>query len=159
LLVHRADEERARATLRSLLLGEAAPERGLEAPPPAAPRTWSPRTRATLLGACLVGAGMTVGALHWPAHEDGPPPPRPRPEVVRRDDTFDALAGVPDSAVPEGSGIEIFHENAPAGPGRYVDVHYARIAMRAGESKEAATARLRWWGETIALPRGARFGF
>jgi preprotein translocase subunit SecD len=121
-------------------------------------RAWSFGRRAALLAACLGGAGLAALALHLPERDEGPPVPPAKLEVVRVDDLSDPLADVPDTALPEGSGIEIFYENAPAGIARYQKVHYARIALRTGESKRSAAERLRAFLATVRAPKGARFG-
>jgi hypothetical protein len=160
LLVRSADAERARATLRHLMMGDEAPE-PVPALPTAKPvaRPWSFGRRVMIVGGCLAGAGLALGLLRLPARDEGPPVPRAKLEVVRVDDTLDALRSVPESALPEGEGIQIYRENAPVGPGRFIEVNYARIVMRPGESKKSAAARFRRFVDTVPLPAGARFAF
>jgi preprotein translocase subunit SecY len=162
ILVKEADAERATKTLRLLLLGEERPERG-EPPPsewhvPIEPWTLSRRTAA--LGACALAASVLTFVGSLPAHESATEPvPRAELEVVRVDDTIDPFATVHEDALPEGQGIGIYLENAPAGPGHNVQSHYVRVVLREAESTKAAIKRVQPWLSTIRLPRGARFGF
>jgi preprotein translocase subunit SecD len=77
------------------------------------------------------------------------------------DDDADLFGKVADAALPDGEGISIFVEQAPAGldaSGRpkTVMAHYARIAMRpaahATETMAACLERFRRWTGTLAMP-------
>ena len=164
LLATPAQAERAHALLRHLLVGEEAPER-LPSPPELAPlpaQPWSPKRRTALLLIALAGAALAFASFgihrQTPARTvaDGP---RAKLEIVRVDDSIDPLASVADEAIPENSGIGVFDEEVPLGTAGTKPARFARIVLRAGESKEAARGRFADWLAGISLPAGARFGF
>ena len=164
ILVREEDAVRATNTLRHWLLGEEAPERAetttesiVAAHPAETP--WPAARRTMMLGASAVAALVAVVLFHVTAPSSFVPTgPRPKLEIVRVDDELDPFAGMAEDAVTAGEGIELRFENVPAGRGRTERVNFARIAMRRGESKAAATVRFRRWLSTVTLPPKARFG-
>jgi preprotein translocase subunit SecD len=89
-----------------------------------------------------------------------------RLEFKMVDDEADFFGKIPDSEIPTDSGIEIRFENAPAGPGKSVKNHFARIARRdkAGtedgkESMQEALDRLKGWVKTLAIPDDHQVGY
>lgn len=163
LLAPAKDAERARTLLRHLLLGEVAPERAQPGDTVRLPeQPWSPKRRLTVLLLALAPAALAFVTFH--VHEATPARTatdgaRAKLEVVRIDDSIDPLANVADEMIPEGSGIGVFEENAPLGSAGTKSARFARIALREGESKDAARNRFVAWLAPIALPAGARFGF
>jgi hypothetical protein len=164
LLAPPEQAERAHALLRHLLTGAETPERLPSSPEvarlPAQP--WSPKRRAALLLIALAGATLAFTSL-W-IHRQTPPRtvadgPRAKLELVRVDDSVDPLAAVAEEAIPENSGIGVFDENVPLGTAGTKPARFARIALRAGESKEEARGRFAVWLAGFSLPPGARFGF
>jgi len=159
ILVRRADESRATAMLRHLLVGEPLEGGASASTPVSVPlEPWSRPTRDLVLAGALglAGVGWVVGQLPRPA--DTTPGPRATLEVFRVDDTVDPFEHIDEASLPEGSGISIYAENVPVGPGKTVKDHFARMAFRTGEAKTEGVARFNAWLATIALPRGARFG-
>jgi preprotein translocase subunit SecD len=112
-----------------------------------------------MLGACAATALLAFGLFQIkPSEATVSAGPRPELEIVRIDDTIDPFAELPEQAIPEGERIELRFENAPAGPGKYVKVNFARLVLREGESIADGAVRFRRWLSTIALPPDARFG-
>jgi preprotein translocase subunit SecY len=158
LLVRAEDAPRATAVLEHLLLGRPAPE-------PVATRdapTASPAPGRSHIAALGITAVMALGAVlattvrvPSSARHDKP---RAALEVVRVDDTNDALETVPDGALPPD--VELRLENVPVGrrePARRSTYGVARLAP--GESMADASARLGKWLATIPLRPGQRFAF
>ena len=159
IVVEPADAERATSILRQVFLGEKRTEKepagDLRPQDEAVP--WTPARRNVILG---VTTALALGALalanvRTRSPEVAPGPPH-RLEIVRVDDESDVMGQLDESALP--SGIEIYFENAPAGPGHTVKVQFARTMMRSGETFDAAFARLRAWADTLVLPPGRRIG-
>ncbi len=84
-----------------------------------------------------------------------------RLEFKMVDDEGDFFGKIPDNEVPEG--IEIYRENAPAGPGKTVVSHYARTKVKDGENVNDALKRLKDWTNSAAikdrLPDDHQIGF
>ncbi|MCL2726108.1 MAG: protein translocase subunit SecD [Polyangiaceae bacterium] len=89
-------------------------------------------------------------------------------EIIRRtarlefkmvDDETDFFGKIPDSEVPANEGIQIWSENAPAGPGKTVKSSYARITKRENESMNDALERFKKWTSTLQVPDDHVIGF
>ncbi len=72
-----------------------------------------------------------------------------RLEFKMVDDEGDFFGKVSDSELPEG--IEIWTEEAPAGPNKKVKSHYARIKVKDGENPNEALKRLKDWTGSAAI--------
>ncbi len=82
-----------------------------------------------------------------------------RLEFKMVDDEADFFGKVPDSEVPADENIEIRFENAPAGTGKSVKTHFARIVKREGESMNDVLARFKKWTSTLKVPDDHVIGF
>jgi preprotein translocase subunit SecD len=89
-----------------------------------------------------------------------------RLEFKMVDDEGDFFGKIPDTDVPTDSGIEVRWENAPAGPGKNVKTHFARIVRKdkAGapdgkESMQEALERLKSWVKTLPVPDDHQVGY
>ncbi len=150
------EEDAARAT-RILASGEFAEEAPVaEAVTVKAPEL-APGRRAVYLAGLValagvvafVGARARSGGFDEDAAKDVGPPAQLT--LVRIDDTRDPLASIRDEELPDGAGISIYLENAPAGPGQNMQVHFARIVARTGEPKAETRARLNGWLDKVKL--------
>jgi len=151
LYVRERDAERASALLRHWAGGEAKPAASPASARGEEPIGWSPRTRAVVmaaLGAVVVAVGLV------PRAGEGPPPKRAEIALVRVDDDADPLR---EDDGPEG--VAIYAEAVPLGPGKTERRSYARIALRDGESMQAAWARLLPWLQRIPLAPGERWAW
>jgi preprotein translocase subunit SecD len=72
-----------------------------------------------------------------------------RLEFKMVDDEGDFFGKIPDNELPEG--IEVYRENAPAGPGKTVVSHYARTKVKDGEAVPDALKRLKEWTSGAAI--------
>lgn len=155
LYVRAGDAERATALLRHWAAGEAKP---------ASPATTVP---ATALGraavspvakaAVLVGLAAMALAVHRVPRAEKPPARRADVAILRVDDDAEALEGLREDDVPEG--VSLYTEMIPAGQGRSQQRTYARIVPHAGESNDAAWARVLPWLKTRPLPEGDRWAW
>jgi preprotein translocase subunit SecD len=66
---------------------------------------------------------------------------------------------VPADKVPASENIEIYSENAPAGPGKSVKTNYARILKRPEETMLQALGRLKAWTATLNVPDDHAIGY
>jgi preprotein translocase subunit SecD len=89
-----------------------------------------------------------------------------RLEFKMVDDEGDFFGKIPDTDIPADSGIEIRWENAPAGVGKSVKTHFARIARRdkAGtedgkETMQESLDRLKAWVKTLPIPDDHQVGY
>ena len=82
-----------------------------------------------------------------------------RLEFKMVDDETDFFGKVKEEELPEGEGISIFRESAPAGPGKKVDTHFARITKRDDETSNEARERLKKWASTLDVPDDHQIGF
>ncbi len=89
-------------------------------------------------------------------------------EIIRRtarlefkmvDDEADFFGKIADKDLPSGEGISIYTENAPAGPGKTVQTHFARIAKRDKESMTECLERFKKWGATLPVPDDHAIGY
>lgn len=89
-------------------------------------------------------------------------------EIIRRtarlefkmvDDSADFFGKVRDNAIPEGEGIAIYQQNAPDGPGKTVQTHFARIVKRDNETMNEARDRLKKWVATLNVPDDHEVGY
>jgi hypothetical protein len=166
LLVAQADAKRARKTLRHLLAGGEAPQRSAQianAPPEPAP--WSRTLQTGLLAGCAALALLTYGCAQVAMARPNTPilaPPAPHTrttlEIVRVDDTVNAFAHINESAIPESERINVWAETISSKDEPRATTQYAKMVVRAGESKADAIARFSRWLSGIALPTGKRFG-
>jgi preprotein translocase subunit SecD len=82
-----------------------------------------------------------------------------RLEFKMLDDEADFFGKIPESDVPASENIEIRFENAPAGPGKSVKTHFARIEKREDESMGQALERLKKWTSTLTVPDDHVIGY
>jgi len=160
ILVRAADEERAKAVLAHLFLGEKAPERAADvaavspvgAPPPTV------RSRAIALGAAAAVALGGFGLSKVPSPAPDGPAYRPKIEVVLVDDESDIFANLSDVSLAEGMILRT--ETAPIGreygSPQQKRARFAAIDMRPGESLESIIARGQAWAKTLKVPPGER---
>jgi preprotein translocase subunit SecY len=157
IYVRPADAERASALLRHWAAGEAKPvasvgsaARGMRVP-------WSPELRAAVIaglgGVALVMALMAL----WPASRVEPPARRAEVAIVRVDDVSDPLRAAHAEDGPEG--FSLYSESVPLEKGHYATRYYARMALRDGESLQAAWARLEPWLREFPPPSGDRWAW
>jgi len=82
-----------------------------------------------------------------------------RLEFKMLDDETDFFGKIKDSELPEGEGISIYQENAPAGPGKTVQTHFARMVKRDKESMSDCRERFKKWAKTLPVPDDHTVGF
>lgn len=82
-----------------------------------------------------------------------------RLEFKMLDDEADFFGKIPETDVPASENIEIRFENAPAGPGKSVKTHFARIEKREDESMNQALERLKKWTATLHVPDDHAIGY
>ncbi len=82
-----------------------------------------------------------------------------RLEFKMVDDETDFFGKVKDNDIPEGEGISIYQQPAPAGPGKTVQTHYARLVKKEGESMTDARERFKKWTATLNVPDDHQIGF
>lgn len=82
-----------------------------------------------------------------------------RLEFKMVDDETDFFAKVKDSELPEGEGISIWQENAPAGPKKTVQTHYARMIKRENETMAECKERFKAWVATLGVPDDHQVGY
>jgi preprotein translocase subunit SecD len=82
-----------------------------------------------------------------------------RLEFKMVDDEADFFGKIKPSDIPENSGISLEQEAAPAGPGKTVPSHYARITKRENESMPDALKRFKAWTATLGVPDDHQIGF
>lgn len=75
-----------------------------------------------------------------------------RLEFKMVDDESDFFGKIKDNELPEGEGISIYQENAPAGPSKSVQTHFARIVRRDNETQLQARERFKKWVKTLPVP-------
>jgi preprotein translocase subunit SecD len=89
-------------------------------------------------------------------------------EIIRRtarlefkmvDDEADFFGKIADKDLPSGEGISIYTENAPAGPGKTVQTHFARIAKRDKEAMTECLERFKKWGASLPVPDDHAIGY
>jgi preprotein translocase subunit SecD len=79
--------------------------------------------------------------------------------LERAKDGKDFFGRLKDDELPEGEGIAIYSEEAPIGPGKRQEVHFARIAKREGETNLQCLERFRRWAKTLPVPDDHEIGF
>jgi preprotein translocase subunit SecD len=82
-----------------------------------------------------------------------------RLEFKMVDDEADFFKTVKDSDLPEGEGISIYQQPAPAGVGKSVQTHYARMVKRSTESMTECRERFKKWAATLPVPDDHQIGF
>jgi len=82
-----------------------------------------------------------------------------RLEFKMVDDEADFFGKVKDDELPEGEGIAIYQENAPAGPGKTVQTHFARMTKRDNETMTQTRERFKKWVATLPVPDDHQVGF
>ncbi len=82
-----------------------------------------------------------------------------RLEFKMLDDDADFFGKIPESDVPTSENIEIRFENAPAGPGKSVKNHFARLDKRQDESMTQALERLKKWSASLTVPDDHTIGY
>ncbi len=82
-----------------------------------------------------------------------------RLEFKMVDDEADFFGKVKDTDLPEGEGISIYQENAPAGAGKTVQSHFARMVKRDNEEMKDTRERFKRWAKTLSVPDDHVVGF
>jgi preprotein translocase subunit SecD len=80
-------------------------------------------------------------------------------EVERAKDGKDFFGRIKDEDIPEGEGIAIYTEEAPNGPGKRIETHFARIAKRQNETNTQCLERFKKWVKTLPVPDDHEVGF
>jgi preprotein translocase subunit SecD len=87
-------------------------------------------------------------------------------EIIRRtarlefkmvDDPSDFFGKIKDEELP--SGVSIYQENAPDGPGKSTLTHFARIVKKDSESIQECHDRLKAWIATLPVPDDHQVGY
>ncbi len=81
-----------------------------------------------------------------------------RLEFKMVDDEADFFGKTKDTDFPEGEGLVLESENAPAGPEKTVQTHYIRIVKRPTETMNEARDRLKRWLSTLSVPDDHQVG-
>jgi len=79
--------------------------------------------------------------------------------IERAKDGKDFFARVKDDEIPEGEGIAIYTEEAPNGPGKRVESHFARITKRERETNLQCLERFKKWSKTLQIPDDHELGY
>ena len=82
-----------------------------------------------------------------------------RLEFKMVDDEANFFGKIKDEELPEGEGIAIYQENAPAGPGKSVQSSYARMVKRDNETITQTRERFKKWVATLPVPDDHTVGF
>ena len=75
------------------------------------------------------------------------------------DDEANYFEKIKNSDLPEGENIDIRWEEAPAGPGKRVKTHFARIAKRDNETMQQCLTRFKAWTKTLPVPDDHVIGY
>jgi len=75
-----------------------------------------------------------------------------RLEFKLLDDESDFFGKIKDTDLPEGENLDIRYEEAPAGPGKRVKTHFARMMKRDNETPLKCLERFRGWVKTLQVP-------
>jgi preprotein translocase subunit SecD len=79
--------------------------------------------------------------------------------LERSKDGKDFFGRLKDDELPEGEGIAIYSEEAPIGPGKRQEAHFARITKRESETNLQCLERFRRWAKTLPVPDDHEIGF
>jgi preprotein translocase subunit SecD len=82
-----------------------------------------------------------------------------RLEFKMVDDETDFIGKLKEDELPEGEGIAFYSEQAPAGPGKNIETHYARITKRDNETSNQTRDRFKKWAATLPVPDDHQLGF
>lgn len=87
-----------------------------------------------------------------------------RLEFKMVDDANDFFGKINDNDLPEGEGITIYQENAPDGPGKTAQTHFARLTRKQKdgnyiETPTQARERFKKWTATLNVPDDHQIGF
>lgn len=82
-----------------------------------------------------------------------------RLEFKMVDDETDFFGKIKDEDLPEGEGIAIYIENAPDGPGKTVQTHFARMTKHENETMTQCRDRFKKWVATLNVPDDHQVGF
>jgi hypothetical protein len=164
--VKESDAPRAIKVLGHVFLGEEAGERAAAPALPAprevaAPALWTLHRKTAINAVAAAVAGGALAFVRFVPETargvtGGAPSPRAELEVARVDDSVDVFGNVADKDLPEG--VAIAEETVPLGHAKTGLGHFARIAVRTGEPKQACVARLRRWVDTLPAVAGTRIG-
>lgn len=89
-------------------------------------------------------------------------------EIIRRtarlefkmvDDEGDFFGKIKEEELPEGEGISIYQEQAPAGPGKSVTTHFARMTKKDKESQADTLVRFKKWVKSLNVPDDHEVGY
>jgi preprotein translocase subunit SecD len=89
-------------------------------------------------------------------------------EIIRRtarlefkmvDDATDFFGKIKDSDLPENEGLSIYQENAPDGPGKTAQTHFARMVKQDNESMTDCLKRFKKWASTLPVSDDHQIGF
>ncbi len=75
------------------------------------------------------------------------------------DDEADFFGKIKDAELPEGENLDIRFEEAPAGPGKRVKSHFARMLKRDSETMQKCLERFKSWSKTLPVPDDHVIGF
>ncbi len=75
------------------------------------------------------------------------------------DDEADYFGKIKDTDLPEGENLDIRWEEAPAGPGKRVKSHFARMMKRDNETMQKCLERFKSWTKTLTVPDDHVIGF
>ncbi len=75
-----------------------------------------------------------------------------RLEFKLLDDENDFFGKIKDTDLPEGENLDIRFEEAPAGAGKRVKTHFARMMKRDNETMQKCLERFRAWVKTLPVP-------
>ena len=79
--------------------------------------------------------------------------------IERQKDNKDFFGRLSDDQLTEGEGIAIYTEEAPNGPGKRIENHFARIAKRANETNQQCLERFKKWSKTLPVPDDHEIGY
>ncbi len=82
-----------------------------------------------------------------------------RLEFKMVDDEADFFGAIKDGPELEAEAISIYTERAPAGPGKEVNSHFARLVRREGETQPQALVRFKNWTKNLVVPDDHQIGF
>lgn len=82
-----------------------------------------------------------------------------RLEFKMVDDEADFFGKIKDNDLPEGQGLAVYQENAPAGPGKTVQSHFLRMQKQPNETMQECLTRFKAYAATLHPPDDHQIGF
>jgi preprotein translocase subunit SecD len=80
-------------------------------------------------------------------------------QIERARDGKDFFGRIDESQIPEHSGIAIYTAEEPNGPGKKVEIHFARITKKTDETNLQCLERFKEWVKTLPVPDDHEVGF